>query len=139
MILFDTNIVIDAQDQGTTRGARAAALIAEAVSGEGAAVNAIAFAELCVGQPDEADVVSELLEAGITILDVPAAASPICGRAYTRYKSSRRRSGGGEAPRIPLPDFFIGAHAQLMGWKIATRDTDRYRRYFEKVELIEVK
>ena len=139
MILFDTNIVIDAQDQGTTRGARAAALIAEAVLGEGAAINAIAFAELCVGQPDDADVASELLEAGFIILDVPAAASPICGRAYTRYKRSRRRSGSGQAPGTPLPDFFIGAHAELMEWKVATRDTDRYRRYFEKVQLIEPK
>jgi predicted nucleic acid-binding protein len=137
MILLDTNIVIDARDQSTARGVRSAALIADAVLGEGAAVNAIVYAELCVGQGEEADVASELLGAGITILDIPAAAAPICGRAYTRYRRSRRRSGGGEPPRLPLPDFFIGAHAELMGWKLATRDTERYRKYFEKVELIE--
>jgi len=38
---------------------------------------------------------------------------------------------------MPLPDFFIGAHALVMGWKLATRDTERYRLYFPKVELIE--
>ena len=31
---------------------------------------------------------------------------------------------------MPLPDFFIGAHAELMGWKLATRDVERYRIYF---------
>ena len=61
----------------------------------------------------------------------------ICARAYTRYRSARRRSGGGQAPRTPLPDFFIGAHAELLGWKLATRDTERYRLYFPKVELLE--
>jgi predicted nucleic acid-binding protein len=35
-----------------------------------------------------------------------------------------------------LPDFFIGAHAKLMGWKLATRDVERYRIYFPAVELI---
>jgi predicted nucleic acid-binding protein len=36
-----------------------------------------------------------------------------------------------------LPDFFVGAHAELMGWKLATRDMERYRLYFPDVELIE--
>jgi predicted nucleic acid-binding protein len=38
---------------------------------------------------------------------------------------------------VPLPDFFIGAHAELMRWKLATRDVERYRLYFPAVELIE--
>jgi predicted nucleic acid-binding protein len=137
VILFDTNVVIDARDQRSVEGAWAAALVAKAVQSEGAAVNAIGLAELYVGQPEGADVESELVAAGFTILDLPAGAAVICGRAYTRYKASRRRSGGGAAPTIPLPDFFIGAHAELMGWSLATRDTERYRRYFPNVQLIE--
>ena len=31
---------------------------------------------------------------------------------------------------FPLPDFFIGAHAQLAGWPLATADPDRIRTYF---------
>ena len=63
MILFDTNIVIDARDQRSAEGAWAAELVAEAVGSRGAGVNAIGFAELCVGQPEGADVESELLAA----------------------------------------------------------------------------
>jgi len=135
--LFDTNVVIDARGQRSVEGTAAAELVAEAVRSGGAGVNAIVFAELCVGQPEGADVESELLAAGFTVLDLPAAASLICGRAYTNYRLARRRAGGGDAPRVPLPDFFIGAHAELMEWPLATRDTERYQRYFPNVELIE--
>ena len=137
MILFDTNVVIDARGQRSVEGTASAELVAEAVRSGGAGVNAIVFAELCVGQPEGANVESELLAAGFTVLDLPAAASLICGRAYTNYRLARRRAGGGDSPRVPLPDFFIGAHAELMGWPLATRDTERYRRYFPNVKLIE--
>jgi predicted nucleic acid-binding protein len=35
-----------------------------------------------------------------------------------------------------LPDFFIGAHAQIARLPLLTRDTRRYRSYFPEVELI---
>jgi predicted nucleic acid-binding protein len=76
-------------------------------------------------------------QTGIAILDLPVAAAAICGRAYRRYRVARKKSGGGEALSMPLPDFFIGAHAELMGWKLATRDSERFRLYFPDVELIE--
>jgi predicted nucleic acid-binding protein len=34
-----------------------------------------------------------------------------------------------------LPDFFIGAHAQIMGWPLATADEGRFRTYFPSVIL----
>lgn len=137
MTLFDTNVVIDARDNSSGFGARSAALVAEAVLSGGAAINAIVFAELCVGQTEPAGVETELRAAGFNIIDVPAAASAICGQAYTRYRLARKRSRGRDAPLTPLPDFFIGAHAQLMGWKLATRDSERFRLYFPNVQLIE--
>ena len=39
--------------------------------------------------------------------------------------------------RHNLRTLFIGPHAKLMGWKLATRDVARYRAYFPAVELIE--
>ena len=68
--------------------------------------------------------------------DVPAAAGATCGKAYRRYVTARRDSGGTGAPKMPLPDFFIGAHAEIMGWKIATRDAERFKKYFPKVKLV---
>ncbi len=136
MILIDTNVIIDARDSASPFHGWAEELLAEALSSEGAALNAIVLAELCVGHADPASVEAELRARDLAILDLPAAASVGCARAYSFYRNARRESGSGNAPHVPLPDFFIGAHADLMGWKLATRDTARYRLYFPKVELI---
>jgi predicted nucleic acid-binding protein len=48
---------------------------------------------------------------------------------------ARRAESGREAPSVPLPDFFIGAHAQIMGWPLATADEGRFRTYFPSVTL----
>lgn len=138
MILLDTNVVIDAQNEDSPFFERTRTLIAQAVGSAGAAVNAVILAELCAGKRDVADaVLSELREGGVQIFDLPADAAPVCGKAYRKYRLSRSKSAGGKAPTTPLPNFFIGAHAELLGWKLATRDTERYQLYFPKVELIE--
>jgi predicted nucleic acid-binding protein len=138
MILLDTNIVVDAQNRSSPFYKSSQQIIRDALSGDGAAINAVIFAELCAGRPEAIDdLKAELEDALIGLFDLPSQAAPICGAAYSRYRSARRRSRGGAAPTIPLPDFFIGAHAELMGWSLATRDTERYRRYFPNVQLIE--
>ena len=138
LILLDTNVVIDAQNEGSPFYAWSNQVIAEGISTDGVGINAITLAELCTAaRADSERVQAELHFADISIIDLPARAAAICGRAYRRYRLARTRSGGGKAPSIPLPDFFIGAHAELMGWKLVTRDIERYRIYFPGVELIE--
>jgi predicted nucleic acid-binding protein len=136
MILLDTNVVIDARDSAQSNHAWAVRQIEEGVAGEGAGINAVALAELCAGSPNPADIEPEIRKLGLDIFDLPAVASTVCGAAYRRYAATRRASGGGMAPKIPLPDFFIGAHAEIMGWKLATRDAERIARYFPKVYLL---
>jgi predicted nucleic acid-binding protein len=45
-----------------------------------------------------------------------------------------RRSGGSK--RSPLPDFCIGAHAALAGYRLLTRDARRYQPYFPALTII---
>jgi predicted nucleic acid-binding protein len=45
-----------------------------------------------------------------------------------------RRRGG--TRHVPLPDFYIGAHAAIENLALLTRDASRYRTYFPKVELL---
>lgn len=52
------------------------------------------------------------------------------GQAFVRY----RRAGG--IKRSPLPDFYIGAHAEVESLTLITRDVERYRTYFPSVQLI---
>ena len=137
MILIDTNVLIDARQQTSPYRRWAEEVIADGLSADGIALNAIIFAELCVGQKHPEDVEADLRARGLVIVDVPVAAAALCARAYSRYLLARKKSGGGKASTVPLPDFFIGAHAELMGWRLATRDVERYPVYFPAVELIE--
>ena len=136
MTLIDTNVVIDARDPSQSNHAWAAGLIESAAAGEGGAINAVTLAELCAGSPGPVDIGPEIRKLGLEILDLPAATATVCGKAYRRYVIARRASSGGIAPKIPLPDFFIGAHAEIMGWKLATRDAERIAKYFPKVVLV---
>lgn len=52
----------------------------------------------------------------------------------TKVFISYRRSGGTKIR--PLPDFFIGAHAAVLGYSVLTRDPARIRQYFPKVHLM---
>ena len=54
------------------------------------------------------------------------------GRAFISYRKNR----GTSAPALPLPDFFIGGHAQMLGCAVLTRDPRFYRTYFPDVTLI---
>src|SRR2546430_11917809 len=135
MILLDTNVIIDAHRGAGNDRLRAMNLISLAVTGSGAAINCVTLAELYGGPRRGEDIEEDMRRAGVAILDVPIATAAICGRAYRRYRLARRRSGGGEAPHLPLPDFFIGAHPELMGWELGTPGVRRDCRYFSPVRL----
>jgi predicted nucleic acid-binding protein len=93
-------------------------------------VNALIYAEVSVGL----DTI-EAVDAAIPIdayrrEPLPYEAAFLAGKAFVEY---RRR--GGER-RSPLADFYIGAHAAVMGYKLLTRDEARFRSYFPNLELI---
>ena len=60
----------------------------------------------------------------------PYEAGFLAAKAYRQYRSR------GGARHSPLPDFFIGAHAAVSGYRLLTRDAARYRIYFPSVPLI---
>lgn len=135
MILLDTNVLIYASDARSPHRTWARTSIADAVTGEGAAVNAVTLAELCVGDAEPDTVADRIRSWGVDVLDIPAAAAEVSARAYLAYRRRRKADSGKESPAVPLPDFFIGAHAEIMGWTLATADADRYKAYFPKVRL----
>ena len=135
MILLDTNVLIYASTAQSPFLEWARHTIATGVSEDGAAVNAVSLAEICVGDAEPETVADRLRSWGITLLDVPAAAAEPCAKSYLQYRERRRAESGRDAPSLPLPDFFIGAHAQVMGWPLATADEGRFRTYFPTVTL----
>ena len=108
----------------------ATSTIADGVVGDGAATNAVSIAEVCVGDEQPELAAGRVRSWGVQIVDLPAGVAEGCAAAYRRYRDRRGQQPGTTAPLVPLPDFFIGAHAQLAGWPLATGDPDRIRTYF---------
>lgn len=127
VILVDSNIIIDIVSQDV---AWAEWSLDKLSSYASPMINPMIFAELCY-QKTSADEVDELLEAlGLNYEELPKEALFLASRAYKYYRQQRGRKTS------PLPDFFIGAHAQAIGVPLLTRDKARYQTYFPNVELV---
>jgi hypothetical protein len=61
---------------------------------------------------------------------LPWDAAFLAAKCFERY----RRDGGTRT--APLPDFFIGAHAAVAGYRLLTRDPSRFLSYFPKLVVI---
>ena len=130
MILFDTNVLLDIAtadpvwlpwSENEFRAAAAQGLIL---------INPIIYAELAPAFASAADLDRWLDPVVFQRLPLPYAAGWVAAQAFLKY----RRSGG--AKTSPLPDFYIGAHAEVEGHTLVTRDATRYRIYFPNVALI---
>lgn len=130
MILVDTNVLIDilANDPHWAEWSEAQLLTA-AVTDE-LAINPIIYAELAAAYRSATALEKALHPWPLSRLALPYEAGFVAGQAFKTY-----RLQGGER-RSPLPDFYIGAQAQVEGLKLLTRDNGRYQTYFPKVKLI---
>jgi predicted nucleic acid-binding protein len=137
MILFDTSVIIDARDAASEFHQWARLQIAEAVATEGAAVNSIVIAEAGVRVEKRDPFIRHLENLGLTLLPLPVAAALPAAQAFARYLDRLKSEGKPARSKIPLGDFFIGAHAQAEGMKLVTRDPARVKTYFPNVELIQ--
>jgi predicted nucleic acid-binding protein len=90
----------------------------------------IVYAELAVKSESETELDRALADLGLQLFSIPKNALFLAGKVFGHY----RRTGGTRTSA--LPDFFIGAHAQVTGLPLLTRDVARYRTYFPKVKLI---
>jgi predicted nucleic acid-binding protein len=130
MTLVDTNVLLDvvSADPRWLEWSRQQ-LVRRTALGP-VIINDIVYAEMSARMETQADVEQVLAEVDVRIERVPIRALFLAGKCYRRYRSS-----GGIRTGV-LPDFFIGAHAQVLGWPILTRDVRRYRTYFPDVALI---
>jgi len=134
--LFDTSVILDARDPSSAWHAWAVNELANAVGAGGAVVNSVVLAEASVRAPDKVAVRGELESWGIELVDLPQEAAEPTAAAFATYLDRLKREGK-TRPRTPLPDFFIGGHAAVSGYPLATRDSARIKTYFPRVPIIE--
>ena len=136
MIFLDTNVLIYASDPESPFHRWSVETIVKHVAGDGAMINPVVLAEICVGEAQPEEAANAIRAWGIEIADLPAACAERCAQAYRAFRAERKKTKGPAAPAMPLPDFFIGAHADLLHLPLATADVGRYRTYFPNLKLL---
>ena len=128
--LVDANVLIDIfADDHRWRRWSARQLAQSKRNGE-LIINPIIYAEVAAGFPTQRKLDEALGVDRYKREALPSEAAFMAGRAFLAY----RRSGGQK--RSPLPDFYIGAHADVQGYYLLTRDPARYRQSFPMVKII---
>lgn len=130
MILIDTNVLIDVLADDPDWREWSEAKLLELAATDELAINPIIYAELAAAYRTAAALERALAGLELRRLELPYEAGFVAAQAFLMY---RKRDG---SKRSPLPDFYIGAHAQVAGLRLLTRDVARYRTYFPKVGLI---
>jgi len=129
-VLLDSNVLLDLMTEDPRWFPWSAAAVERAADNSRLVINAIIYAEVSVRYSRIEDLETALPKAMIEREALPYEAGFLAGKAFLAY----RRRGG--ARRSPLPDFFIGAHAAVAGYRLLTRDATRYRSHFPALPLI---
>lgn len=130
MILVDSNILLDIATADPEWLPWSQAALADALLAGPVAINQLVYAEVSIAYRHAAEFDAVLARLRIRRADLPWEAAFLAGQAFLTY----RRNGG--VRTSPLPDFYIGAHAQTADWQLLTRDDKRYRSYFPQLSLI---
>jgi predicted nucleic acid-binding protein len=130
MILVDTNVLIDVLADDPEWAEWSESQLLQYIETDELAINPIIYAELAAAYRTANALEKALKPWPLIRLPLPYSAGFLTGQAFRTY-----RQRGGQK-RSPLPDFYIGAHAQAEALPLLTRDTTRYTTYFPKVKLI---
>ncbi len=130
MVLIDTNVLLDIVTNHPQWADWSQRQLEAAALKDQLAINAVVYAELSIGFRRIEEVEAVLRKTQIVIEEIPREALFLAGKAFQRYKAR-----GGTRTGV-LPDFFIGAHATVLGIALLTRDARRYSDYFPKLEVL---
>ena len=130
MFLVDTNVLLDIFTDDATWRSWSERAIRDALLTGVVGINPIVYAETSLAFADTDALDSHLDTLMLAWLALPYGAAFRAGRAFLRY----RRAGGTRSS--PLPDFYIGAHAETEGLTLLTRDVGRYRSCFPSLNLV---
>ena len=130
MTLVDSNVLLDVLSHDPIWSDWSSRMLAGFSAAGGLLINETIYAESSVRMESHAEFEAFIDDLMIRMVRTPRPALFLAGKAYLKY-----RQAGGTRTGV-LPDFFIGAHAEVTGLAVLTRDPRRYRAYFPEVEVI---
>jgi hypothetical protein len=129
-VLVDSNILLDVFTEDAEWFEWSSTALERTADRSRLVINAVIYAEASIRFSRIEDFEDALPPSVADREAVPYEAAFLAGKAFAAY-----RKRGGTKSRS-LPDFFIGAHAAVAGYKLLTRDPRTYRTYFPRVALI---
>src|SRR3546814_568758 len=129
-VMIDSNVLLDVMTEDARWFSWSADVMERAADNARLVINPIIYAEVSTLYARIEDLEVALPKAMIDREAIPYEAAFLAGKSFLAY----RRRGG--TKRLPLPDFLIGAHAAVAGYRLMTRDAARYRSYFPTLSLI---
>ena len=129
-VLIDANVLLDVMTEDARWLTWSAQALERAADRYRLVINPIIYAEVSVRYSRIEELDAALPETMLDREAIPYEAAFLAGKSFLAY----RRRGG--TRRSPLPDFFIGAHAAVAGYRLMTREAARYLTYFPKLPLI---
>ena len=130
MFLVDTNVLLDIFTDDARWRSWSEQAVRDALLAGVVGINPIVYAETSLAFANTDTLDRHLGTLLLVRLPLPYDAAFRAGRAFLRY----RRAGGVRSS--PLPDFYIGAHAETQRLTLLTRDLGRYRSYFPSLKLV---
>jgi predicted nucleic acid-binding protein len=129
-VLVDSNVILDVFTEDPAWFGWSSSRLAEVGDASLLVVNPITYGEVSI-RFERIEDLDDALPADVFHREaLPWEAAFLAAKAFVQY----RRRGGRR--RSPLPDFYVGAHAAVRGYRLITRDPRRYRTYFPSVRLI---
>lgn len=129
-VLVDSSVILDVVTEDPVWGAWSAETLATCADEAELVINPLIYAEISVGFERIEELEAVVSADWFRREALPWEAAFLAGKSFLDY----RRRGG--ARRSPLPDFYIGAHAAICRYRLATRDSARFATYFPSVDLI---
>ena len=129
-VLVDSNVLIDIMTEDPAWSSWSKDALESAAEIARLVINPVIYSEVSIRFSLIEDVEQALPRSMFQREHIPYEAAFLAGKVFVRYK----RAGG--LKNSPLPDFYIGAHAAVLGYKLLTRDSTRYRSYFKQLDLI---
>ena len=129
-ILVDSNVLLDILGDENAWTDWSASALQSTGNTDRLIINPVIYGEISV-RFSSVEALDDALPEAIFVRErLPFAAAFLAGKAFLAY---RRRGGSRQSL---LPDFLIGAHAAVSGYRLLTRDAGRYRTYFPRVDLL---
>jgi predicted nucleic acid-binding protein len=127
---MNSNVILDVATNDPTWSSWSSSALESAADESLLVINALIYAEVSIGFPTIETLEDAIPSSLYRREALPYEAAFLAGKCFLEY---RRRGGTRTAP---LPDFYIGAHAAVAGFRLLTRDAARYRSYFPTIDVI---